>query len=54
MENGKKHEEAESSVSGSTDKLERQEHEGTQDNQYAEGQGEDENGQKPSADEQDK
>jgi len=51
MEEGKQHEEEQSSVDGASDKLQRQENEGGHDDQYAEDEGEDENGPKPSADE---
>lgn len=54
METGKRHEEDESTQDGSSDKLQRQENEGGHDDQYAGDEGEDENGPKPSADEQDK
>jgi hypothetical protein len=54
MENGKQHDKGkDQQQEDRSEKYQRPEHEGENDNQYSEDQGEDENGPKPSADEQD-
>lgn len=53
MKNGKQHEKDGHQQEGSADKYQQRENDGEHDNQYSQDQGEDENGEKPSADEQD-
>lgn len=52
MENGKQHQTEENEQEGSADKYQQRENDGEHDNQYSDDQGEDENGEKPSADDQ--